>query len=281
MTITLFTSNQPRHVSLIERLAALAERVYVVQECNTVFPGDVADFFRKSEVMQRYFARVIAAERATFGGPRFPAARSNVESLPIKMGDLSRLPLELLDDALRADLFVVFGASYIRGPLCDALVERVAVNIHMGVSPQYRGSSTNFWPLYDRRPEFVGATIHRLTSGLDSGPILFHALPAAEAVDPFLLGMRAVRAAHQALCESIQSGVLRNLQPVAQDRALELRYTRNHDFTDEIAADYLERAPTPEFVGQALAGRDETLFIRPRIMSADSPGRVSASRMPR
>ena len=55
MRVTVFTSNQPRHLSLIERLAGVAEEVFAVQECNTVFPGRVGDFFRKSEVMQRYF----------------------------------------------------------------------------------------------------------------------------------------------------------------------------------------------------------------------------------
>ncbi len=268
MTITLFTSNQPRHTSLIERLAGLADRVFVVQECNTVFPGQVDDFFRKSEVMQRYFARVIAAERETFGVPRFPMVAGNVRSLPIRMGDVSRMPLDSLDEALGADAFLVFGASYIRGPLCDALVERRAVNIHMGVSPQYRGSSTNFWPLYDGRPEFVGATIHRLTAGLDSGPILFHALPAAEAVDPFLLGMRAVRAAHEAVADSICSGELGELEPLPQDRSLEIRYTRNADFADAVAGEYLDRLLTPAEIGRKLARRDLAGFVRPRIAPA-------------
>lgn len=277
MNVTLFTSNQPRHTSLIEQLAALAQRVFVVQECNTVFPGEVEDFFRKSDVMQRYFARVIAAERQTFGAPRFPIVGGNVESLPIRMGDLSRLPLDVLDEALRADVFIVFGASYIRGPLCDALVERGAVNIHMGVSPHYRGSSTNFWPLYDNRPEFVGATIHRLTTGLDSGPILFHALPAAESIDPFLLGMRAVRAAHEALCDVIRDGTLKDLTPIPQERARELRYTRSADFTDAIAAEYLDRALSPDEIARRLASRDLAIYVRPQI---GAPGETPPTLMP-
>src|ERR1051325_7345241 len=105
MRITVFTSNQPRHVSLIERLASVATHVYAVQECNTVFPGTVADFFKKSDVMQRYFARVIDAEREVFGGPRFPGSR-NVTQLPIKMGDLNLLPTEAFGPALEADAFV-------------------------------------------------------------------------------------------------------------------------------------------------------------------------------
>jgi hypothetical protein len=261
MRITVSTSNQPRHAALIERLASIADEVFAVQECNTIAPGEVADFFRKSEVMRDYFARVIAAEREIFGQPRFLPA--NVRSMPIKMGDLNRLTVQQLGDALSSDVFVVFGASYIKGPLIDQLVAKRALNIHMGVSPYYRGSSTNFWAMYDRRPEYVGATIHLLSRGLDSGPMLFHALPKAEAVDPFLLGMQAVNAAQVGLCERIADGSIFSLSPIEQDKSREMRYTRNADFTDDAAKEYLAQLPTSEQIKQSLQARRESDFVRP------------------
>ncbi len=260
MTITVFTSNQPRHIALIESMSKIASRVSAIQECNTIFPGQVDDFFRKSSVMQDYFSRVIGAETDVFGRPRpLPA---NAPSMSMKMGDLSRVALGDLGEALRADVFVVFGASYIKGPLCDFLVERRALNIHMGVSPYYRGSSTNFWAMYDNRPDLVGATIHLLSKGLDSGPMLFHALPPVEAIDPFVHGMRAVHAAHAGLVEYLR-GAMTGIEPVAQDKTREQRYTRNADFTDAIASDYLNRLPSAEQMRAALLKRDLGLFLRP------------------
>jgi hypothetical protein len=260
MRITVFTSNQPRHVSLIERLATIADEVFAVQECNTIAPGEVEDFFRKSDVMREYFSRVIAAEKDIFGEPRF--LPRNVRSLPIKMGDLNRLSTGQLGDALRSDVFVVFGATYIKPPLVDLLVERRALNIHMGVSPYYRGSSTNFWAMYDRRPEYVGATIHLLSRGLDSGPMLFHALPRAEEVDAFALGMQAVKAAQLGLCERIADGSIFDLEPIEQDKSREIRYTRNADFTDAVAREYLDRLPTPQQIKDSLQRRREADFVR-------------------
>ena len=154
MRITVFTSNQPRHVALIESLTTIADEVFAVQECNTVFPGEVPDFFRRSEVMQDYFGRVISAERQVFGGPRFAPARAR--QLPVKMGDLNRLTMDVFAPALASDVYIVFGATWIKGMLCEHLVAHRAYNIHMGVSPYFRGSSTNFWALYDGRPEYVG-----------------------------------------------------------------------------------------------------------------------------
>ena len=267
MKITVFTSNQPRHIALIEALGGIADRIYAVQECNTVFPGQVADFFAKSDVMQRYFSQVIAAERALFGSPRFPrSARCSIRQMAIKMGDLSLLSPDDLGDAMDADLFIVFGASYIRGELCRRLVDRRAINIHMGISPQYRGSSCNFWALYDGNPHLVGATLHLLSSTLDAGPIIRHALPTAGISDGFALGMAAVASAHQALIEHIREAVGGTVNTVPQDRRLEIRYTRNSDFTDAIVAEYLDRLPTQR-LERSLAGRQLGQFERPFVPS--------------
>lgn len=264
MKVTVFTSNRPRHLSLLSTLAEVADEVFAVQECSTVLPGQVQDFYNKSPVMQRYFTHVLQAEHDVFG--RLGFAPPNVRHMPLRMGDLNLLSMDDLGPALESDVYVVFGASYIKGPLAEFLVERTALNIHMGVSPYYRGSSTNFWALYDGRPDHVGATIHRLTKGLDSGPMLFHAFPPSEPTEPFRLGMLAVRSAHQAVADRLATGELFEIEPVPQDRSLEMRYTRNAEFTDEVAADYLDhRLPTAEQIGRALRARDESAFLRPYI----------------
>jgi methionyl-tRNA formyltransferase len=174
--------------------------------------------------------------------------------------------MDALAPALNADIYIVFGASFIKGDLCRFLVSKRALNIHMGTSPYYRGSSCNFWALYDNRPDFVGATIHLLTAGLDSGPILFHALPVPAEFDPFTLGMRAVRVAHEALCLKIASGDLWSDLPTPQDRNSEFRYTRNSAFTDEIATEYLGRALSPSQIKERLMLRDLGRFIRPVLL---------------
>lgn len=261
MKITVFTSNQPRHLHLIERLAEVADEVYAIQECSTIAPGSVQDFYQKSAVMQEYFGHVIAAERNVFGEPRI--LKGNINHMAVRMGDLNLLSLESFGDALNSDIYVVFGASYIKGDLVDHLVANNAYNIHMGMSPYYRGHSTNFWALYDNRAQYVGATIHMLTKGLDSGPILFHALPKAEAVEPFLLGMKSVKAAHLALVAKIADRTLATIEAVPQDKSLQLRYSKGAEFTDEIAQEYLSRLASPEEIHRQLQSSDPIEFVAP------------------
>ena len=162
MSIAVFTSNQPRHLALIEALAEQADNVFVVQGANTLFPGDEAGFYRNSDVMKSYFQRVMAAERKIFGRPRF--SPPNARILSIRSRDVNKLDLDVFDPVFDVELIVVFGATWIRPPLIDHLVAHRAVNIHMGLSPWYRGSSSNFWAMFDDRPDLVGATIHYIPS---------------------------------------------------------------------------------------------------------------------
>jgi phosphoribosylglycinamide formyltransferase-1 len=50
------------------------------------------------------------------------------------------------------DLIVAYGCSIICEPLLAAFPRRI-VNVHLGLSPFYRGSGTNYWPLVNREPE--------------------------------------------------------------------------------------------------------------------------------
>ncbi|MDR1483028.1 MAG: hypothetical protein LBI74_10415 [Synergistaceae bacterium] len=261
MKITVFTSNQPRHINLINSLAVISNEVFAIQECNTVFPGIVKDFFNNSKVMQDYFQGVIRAEKKIFGDVKF--VHDRVRTLSIKGGDLNNLELNIIKDALESDIYIVFGASYIKGDLIDFLVKQNAINIHMGVSPYYRGNSCNFWALYDSNIEYIGATIHKLSLGLDSGDILFHALPKVDTYEPFDVGMHAVKSAIESLITRIKDGKIFGFLPVPQDKSLEIRYTKNKDFDDDVALDFMNNPPSSNDIRVALNNRDMSKYIQP------------------
>jgi hypothetical protein len=264
MNVAVFTSNQPRHLSLVRRLASISSHVHAVLECTTLFPGEVEDFYKKSPIMREYFGRVLAAERQVFGDASFTP--ENVRCLSMRMGDISSVPWSVLKEIDRAEALIVCGSSYIRGPLCEYLVSRGAVNIHMGVSPHYRGNSCNFWAAYDGRIDLIGATVHRLSKGLDSGPILFHALPAARHGDDyFQLGMRSVQAAHEGVASLLDGSTSRVVYEVPQDRSAQIRYSRSSEFTDAVAEEFLERLPSEAEIHRALTERDLDHFVRPFI----------------
>ena len=65
-----------------------------------------------------------------------------------------------------------YGCSIIPNNVIEAFSAPL-INVHLGLSPYYRGSGTNFWPIYNGEPEFCGVTYHRLVAKVDAGEICF------------------------------------------------------------------------------------------------------------
>jgi hypothetical protein len=263
--ISVLTGNQPRHLALICSMAAVASEVCAVIESPALPPSGKQPV---SAILRRYFELVHQAEKEVFGKPQ--SLPSNVKCLPLSAGELGKVSLETLAPALDSDLIIVFGSSFIRAPLIDKLIEVRAVNLHIGISPYYRGSACNFWALYDGHPEFVGATVHMLGVGLDSGAILFHALPAPCKVEPFTLGMLAVAAGQEGLTSHIKDNTISTLNAVAQNKLLQLRLSRIADFNEAVAAQYLDnRLLSADQIEQRLMNRDMGKYVRPYVPRLD------------
>ena len=165
MKITLFTSNKSRHNYLINLLSSICDELFVIQECNTIFPGLIPGNYPVSSVMEDYFKKVNIAQNKLFENS-YIDNKKNIKILPMVSGDLKKCSVKFLSDFLNSDIYIVFGSSYIKGDLVEFLIKQKTINIHMGVSPYYRGADCNFWALYDNNPHLVGATIHLLSKGL-------------------------------------------------------------------------------------------------------------------
>ena len=51
------------------------------------------------------------------------------------------------------------------------------INVHLGLSPYYRGSGTNYWPMVNGEFEFIGATFMHIDAGIDTGEIIHQIRP--------------------------------------------------------------------------------------------------------
>ena len=235
MTVTVFTRDSARHIALVNKLATITSAVHAIIESSP----PLVNAPPKSPVMTEYFSRVQQAEDHIFGSCITLDSRVNTQL--IATGQLNQLTPQQLQAALETDYVVVFGSSYIKGWLADALIAKNAVNLHMGISPQYRGSACNFWALFDNNPQFVGATIHRLAKSLDTGSVIQHVRPEFTGQSLFHFSMQAVATGHDALAALILNNKLQTVIPEPQDQKLEIRYSKNADFTDEVAASFLKR----------------------------------------
>ena len=166
--IVLLTADQRRHRAAASQLARALDLRGIVSEAKAnPLPAPEGVPPEDRVVLERHIAERDATERRLLGDPLFPSApllevpRRGVNGPEVLAWVRERAP----------DILVLYGTSLIREPLLQAFAGRV-VNIHLGLSPYYRGSGTNFWPLVNGEPECVGATIHLAVADVDAGPIL-------------------------------------------------------------------------------------------------------------
>jgi len=70
----------------------------------------------------------------------------------------------------RPDVLLVFGTGIVSDKVL-ALARQIALNVHTGISPHYRGAECTFWPLHNEEPGMLGATVHECTRKVDGGKI--------------------------------------------------------------------------------------------------------------
>tara|TARA_Y100001970_G_scaffold50388_1_gene63780 strand:+ start:6505 stop:7293 length:789 start_codon:yes stop_codon:yes gene_type:complete len=240
MKITLLTSNMPRHNYLINLLSKNCDKLYVLQESRTIFPGIRESNYKVSSIMSNYFKKVNFYENKIFKNPILNFKNQNISLYPLIMGDINFIDINKINNFLKSDLFIVFGTSFLKNKIVEILIRKKAINIHMGLSPFYKGTDCNFWALYDNNPHLVGATIHYLTKGIDDGKIIFHAL-SEHRTNPFEYSMSTVMAAFKGIEKHINNSTLKTLSPINQNKDLTIKYSTKKDFNDNIIKKFMKK----------------------------------------
>jgi len=179
--------------------------------------------------------------------------------LTIKKGALNHdLRLQERIRHLNPDVLICYGTSIIREPLLSDFAGRF-LNIHLGLSPYYRGSGTNFWPLANSEPEFIGVTFMQIDAGVDTGDIVHQFRGQMFPEDSIhSIGNRLI--SKVALTAPSVASHLQSLRRVKQIEidlcGIEARVYRRRDFTDialnqartnlinGVVADYLDTKET-------------------------------------
>src|SRR5262245_45703891 len=237
MRAILLTSTFRRHVFVANTAAASCELVGVWQEEKTFRPERYARDAEDHLIIERHFAdRDASEERYFFSDTEVRIDRGALHRT-VGAGACSDPAEVALMAATRPDVVLVFGTGILRNPLLSEFGGRI-INIHLGVSPYYRGAGTNFWPLVNRQPEYVGATIHYLDEGIDTGPILAHARPCIDPADgPHDVGNKTIVAAAQMLLRAAVAHVASTTRAVPQWQGGRL-YQRKDFNADAVRALY-------------------------------------------
>jgi methionyl-tRNA formyltransferase len=148
----------------------------------------------------------------------------------IKKGEINSKTILEKIKTLKPELLVCFGSSIIKGDLIDSFKGKI-INVHLGLSPYYRGSGTNVWPLINSEPEYMGATFMYLDEGIDTGEII-HQIQT-----PFKSGDDPHSAGNRLIIEMTKnfSKLIKNFDDLSRKKQINLKgklYLRKH-FNEE------------------------------------------------
>jgi len=101
---------------------------------------------------------------------------------PLKPEDAATMYVETVNgpDAvgalrkLQPDVIVQFAAGILQEQVFE--VARLGtLNLHPGIAPLIKGRDPIYWALWKREPRWLGATVHLIDEGIDTGPVLAYA----------------------------------------------------------------------------------------------------------
>jgi phosphoribosylglycinamide formyltransferase 1 len=132
---------------------------------------------------------------------------------------------------IKPDLIVSYGCSIIKEMLISKYKNKF-VNIHLGLSPYYRGSATNFWPFVYNKLQFLGVTFMKIDNGIDTGPILHQFRPQLALKDTVHdVGNKLIMKMTEELKKVILN--LKKIKPINQNKKLTKKIFKKKHFSEK------------------------------------------------
>lgn len=237
MKITILTSNSLRHRFVANSLIEKADDVLIVSECKKSDTVDATD--KQSSPVEEHFKKRYEMEKKFFPNSDYFLGKV----LPLEYKEINLLSTFETIKRFKPDLLIAFGSAIIKEPLLTILKPGHFINLHLGLSPYYRGSGTNFWPFVNGELEYVGSTLLHLDAGIDTGDIISHVRPKIEVGDDVhSVGCKVIRDSVleiRRVIELVSEG--RSLPRVKQWKIPDERYYKSSDFNENVLLQYIAK----------------------------------------
>lgn len=210
LRVLVLCGRSARHLYVANALCRAADVQAIVHESGSEFSWKKLartlrpdNFFRKAWRWLRDRRRYTGNPEAKFFFGDHPP-RLDRPDLVREVPHINHPDVVALARELRPDVVAVFGTSLLRGETLK-LGRLGILNLHGGLSPEYRGADCTFWALYNGEPEKVGCTLHWIDAGIDTGGLVAHVSPKVLPDDDELrLFWRAVQTSAGVYAELLQ-----------------------------------------------------------------------------
>ena len=231
MKALILTSNNLRH-----RYFSLAVTKYF--DAPTALVEEKRAYYSKqrtqSALVRDHFDRIAGAEMRWF-----PEASDRKYPFIQKVSDINSIDLVAWACKQGFDVICLFGTSILGSKWLEAFPDKI-VNLHLGLSPFYRGSATLFWPFVNRELEYLGTTIHLATARVDAGEILARIDPDLRPRENYYdITTRLIRDSIDEFPNVVAAYLQDQVKPFCQENVLGKLY-RKADFAESALKEALD-----------------------------------------
>lgn len=226
------------------------------------FAKKVSEFFNVSQVIteakrnyytkQREESLVIKSHFKSIGDAEvdfFGDVEGQQEPIRREVEDINSPECIAWAVAQKPDVICLYGTAILREGWLERFPARI-VNLHLGLSPFYRGSATLFWPFYFKELQYLGSTIHLASAKVDAGSIIARVdANIRPGEDYYQITTRLIKDSIDRFPEQV-AGYLEGRIRVHAQEAVAARVCRRSDFSEEALLKVLA------YVGQGLAAKE-------------------------
>ena len=179
MKIFLISGSHPRHLHIHKEIINLGyETRALVMSREEMLPSISSDLPRIDiKNMEYHFNSRLKKEHEVYGDLSTKEIFKDIDYKICSKETMNTEENAKLIKQFNPNLVLVFGPTIIKDPILSILPED-SINMHLGLSPQYKGAATLFWPFYYLEPQFAGVTFHKISKKVDAGGILHQCCPS-------------------------------------------------------------------------------------------------------
>ncbi len=181
MRAIVLTSNGLRHKYFLKVIKENFDLVGAIYE-------DKGEYYTKqkkeSRVVRQHFEKLTLTEKIFFEDKVQNFILNNTQIKDIGKNEINDAEIIKWAKDLKPDIIFLFGTGILQAGWLDNFENKI-INLHLGLSPFYKGAATLFWPFVNNELECVGATIHIAAKKVDAGDILYRIKPTVEIGDNY------------------------------------------------------------------------------------------------
>ncbi len=170
MSIVLITGDHPRHKFFVnEMLETGLISGWIAESREEFIPETPVNLNKKTKELFKYHFD----QRAKWENEFFSSTDiSSVSSLEVNKDSLNSNETIQFINSKAPKLVISYGCHKLESNLIENIPAKFW-NSHGGLSPDYRGVTTHFWPSYFLEPQMTGMTLHETTDKIDGGALIF------------------------------------------------------------------------------------------------------------